>query len=494
TDNCDASPEISLAQQPSPGTEVNGDGSVTTITITAADAAGNTTTCSFELLLEDNSPPTISCPPSEVLAVDAACAASVPDFTTAVTVLDNCSTPTAIMIVQDLAAGTLLTGAGTSRTVTLTATDAAGNAATCTVDLELDDRVPPTVLCPANQDLSLDPTGCSVSLPDLRSQLTLADNCTEPLDLDVQQMPAAGTTLTGANTTETILFTVEDGNGNSANCSVEVTLRDVTNPMIDCPAPDPLALGVDCKVVLPDYTSAATVSDDCAMGIAIRVSQSPAPGTEFSFDGEQLMVTLTADDGNGNISSCTFPVTAEDMAPPIIVCPEDREEQVSASCDLTLPDYTSEASVLDNCSEAAGITVSQSPAPGTLLGQDQLNLAQTITLTATDQAGNTESCTFTITPVDRRAPEIICPGPQLILLDVINCEAVLGDLTGLAAVTDNCSTESTISLSQDIPAGTVYAGLTPPEVTVTLTAEDESGNSASCPVLVRIRDQEPPTV
>ncbi len=62
------------------------------------DASGNTTTCSFEIVVNDAEPPTITgCPagtgPNESVAkvdADASCEALVPDLTGLLTIEDNC--------------------------------------------------------------------------------------------------------------------------------------------------------------------------------------------------------------------------------------------------------------------------------------------------------------------------------------------------------------------------------------------------------------------
>src|SRR5690606_20695336 len=57
----------------------------------------------------------------------------------------------------------------------------------------------------------------------------------------------------------------------------------------------------------------------------------------------------------------------------------------------TLPDYTGDASATDNCNPAPVIT--QSPVAGTMVGVG----TTTMTMTATDAAGNEDTCTFTVT-------------------------------------------------------------------------------------------------
>ncbi len=500
TDNCSPGAAITVTQSPAPGSPGAVGPGTQTITLTATDEAGNSADCSFLLTTSDVTSPMITCPQPATVEVDDNCMATVPDLTGLAITSDNCDQGATLTVTQDIAVGTVLTGDGITQSIVLTVDDGNGLTAMCTTTITLDDVTPPTVTCPAVQDLDLDATGCQVTLPDFTSQLTLDDNCTPASGaggLTVQQMPAAGTIVMGANAVIPVTFNVDDGNGNSASCQFNVTLKDVTDPTITCPPPATLTLDGDCSVVLPDYTGIATVSDDCAM-TTISLVQSPAGGTILSFDGDQRMVTITADDGNGNTVSCTFTVVAEDTEMPDIVCPADRNEPVSANCDFEIPDYTGEATVMDNCSSpplgGGGLTVTQSPTAGTIIPEAQLNIPQTITLTATDAAGNVQTCTFEITPVDEAMPTIVCPPTQTILLDAANCDAMLGDYTSMATVMDNCTDPGTIVVTQDIAPNTVYNGLVPPQIDVVLTAEDESGNTAACTLTVLIRDEVDPTV
>ncbi len=83
-------------------------------------------------------------------------------------------------------------------------------------------------------------------------------------------------------------------------------------------------------------------------------------------------------------------VLAETVAP-VITCPSDVTVQVNQGEQYTLPDYTTTASATDNCTASPAIT--QDPIIGTQVGVGDT----VITLTATDEAGNTATCTFTLT-------------------------------------------------------------------------------------------------
>src|SRR6185369_15243163 len=109
----------------------------------ATDAAGNSSTCSMALTVDDSTPPTLSCFPLAILPADANCQAEVPNLIPRASAADNC---TALTVTQSPAAGTLV-GLG-STTITVTAIDAAGNSNMCSTLLRVIDITPPVLICP----------------------------------------------------------------------------------------------------------------------------------------------------------------------------------------------------------------------------------------------------------------------------------------------------------------------------------------------------------
>ena len=92
SDNCTATGSITVTQSPIAGTAVSGVGT-TVVTLTATDASGNSSTCTFNVSRVDNTKPTISCPSAITLAVNSSCAATLPNFVSSLgnTVLANSS-------------------------------------------------------------------------------------------------------------------------------------------------------------------------------------------------------------------------------------------------------------------------------------------------------------------------------------------------------------------------------------------------------------------
>ena len=75
-------------------------------------------------------------------------------------------------------------------TIMVTATDDAGNSATCTTTFTVVDATPPTVNCPAGTSANAN-ANCQAPIPNVLGGVTASDNCDTSLTLS--QSPAAGT-------------------------------------------------------------------------------------------------------------------------------------------------------------------------------------------------------------------------------------------------------------------------------------------------------------
>ncbi len=111
--------------------------------------------------------------------------------------------------------------------------------------------------------------------------------------------------------------------------------------------------------------------------------------------GTPITVTVFASDASGNLASCTSVITVVDLLGPELTCPADQTVDPGAgNLFYIVPDYfaTGEATADDNCTDPVTITT-QDPAPGTALTDG----VYTITMTATDEYGNTSTCNFELT-------------------------------------------------------------------------------------------------
>ena len=458
-DNCN--PVVTVTQSPVVGTVIS---SNTTITLTADDGNGNTTDCTFDVTITDNIAPAITCPANQAANFDVSCQYTLLDYTALATATDNCTA--VVTVTQSPVAGTVVSA---DTTITLTADDGNGNTTACTFDVTITDNIAPVIICPVNQAVNFD-ASCQYTLLDYTALATATDNCTAVVT--VTQSPVAGTVVS-ADTT--ITLTADDGNGNTTDCTFDVTITDNIAPVIICPVNQAANFDVSCQYTLLDYTALATATDNCTA--VVTVTQSPVAGTVVSAD---TTITLTADDGNGNTTACTFDVTITDNIAPVIICPVNQAANFDVSCQYTLLDYTALATATDNCT--AVVTVTQSPVAGTVVSADT-----TITLTADDGNGNTTACTFDVTITDNIAPVIICPVNQAANFDV-SCQYTLLDYTALATATDNCT--AVVTVTQSPVAGTVVSA----DTTITLTADEGNGNTTACTFDVTITDNIAPVI
>ena len=438
---------------------------ITTVTYTAADAAGNSTSCTFTVTVNDTEAPTISCPSSpQILSLDGLCSASLPDYTDDATAADNCDTPT---VTQDPAVGTPYTGPQTV-TVTLTATDNSGNSATCTFTVNVVDNTPPTITCPSTQTLMLD-DDCEASLPDYTSVASTSDNCSTSITVD--QTPTPGTTVSGAGAM-TVTLTADDGNGNTATCSFTVIKQDNTPPTITCPSTQTLILSPTCSATLPNYTGLATTSDNCAT--TVTVTQAPPAGTTVSGAGT-VTVTLTADDGNGNTATCSFTVIKQDNTPPVFTF---VPANVTVQCNSIPAPGTPTAT--DACGPVTITYNGSTTTPGSCPD------AKTIvhTWTATDASGNTATATRVVTVIDTQKPNFTSVPANV----TVQCDNI--PPVGTPTATDNCDNVVAITYIGQ----TVTNGTCPNQYTLTRrwVAADNCGNTRSTSQVITVIDNTKP--
>ncbi|WP_159518818.1 Ig-like domain-containing protein, partial [Sunxiuqinia indica] len=199
---------------------------------------------------------------------------------------------------------------------------------------------------------------------------------------------------------------------------------------------------------------------------------------------DTTQVTLTVTDEYGNTDNCSFWVNTDDTTPPdITVCAADTTVVLDASCNFSLPDFTNDADL--SITECSSYVVSQSPVAGTVISD-----TTQVTLTVTDEYGNSASCTFDVNTNDIIAPIITACATDLSADADANCEALVPDFTGDVIATDNCNDASSLTITQSPAAGaTVATGVN----VVTITVEDKAGNSTTCDVNFTVNDVTPPT-
>ena len=384
----DGSLLLTLAQAPTAGTSPVSDGQL--ITITLSDEAGNEGSCNVTLSVVDNEDPTLSNPGTQNLGLSlGTCSTAMPDLTGLVGAADNCAIDT---VVQSVLAGASL-AAGSTTSVTVTATDATGNSAGVTFDVIVaPDSEDPVLVNPGTQNLSLAPGACTVAMPDYTGAVGAADNC--GVDTVTQTVPVG--TLLAADSTTSVTVTVTDAAGNSSGETFDVIVApDTEAPTLSDPGPQNLSLAAgECSVDMPDVTALVGAADNCGVD---SITQDVVVGTALAA-GSTTTVTVTVTDAVGNSDSVAFDmVVAPDTEDPVVVANGGAAQNVPIDAVFTDPGATA----TDNCGVVGGGVIAAGTCASGDCSFDTSIPANTWTIeySATDVNGNgpvTASTVFTV--------------------------------------------------------------------------------------------------
>lgn len=175
-----------------------------------------------------------------------------------------------------------------------------------------DDTTPPVITtCATDKFYNAGPT-CQVIVPDLTIEVVATDNC-DPAPV-ISQSPAAGT-LIGEGVT-TVTLTVTDAGSNTANCTADITVTDITPPVITGCSGD-INVASDTSYCGAVVTWAEPVATDNCPGVVLTSTH--APGDTFPVG--TTTVTYTATDASALTDVCSFDIIVDPPVPPVISGP-----------------------------------------------------------------------------------------------------------------------------------------------------------------------------
>ncbi|MBL7981968.1 MAG: HYR domain-containing protein, partial [Flavobacteriales bacterium] len=354
----------------------------------------------------------------------------------------------------------------------------------------IDTTAPVILNCPSATVMSTDPGSCfnNYTFPTLHS----TDSCDTDTESDYTAfwLPADQGTwvdVTGwtdvdlAPGTHSMRETHQDDSGNASTCTWTVTVVDNEGPTINCPTNvTPLNVGTSCTAVLPDYSTGASVSDNCISTGGLVYTQVPGPGTLLTPGTHTITLTVTQ---NGQSATCSFPIIVVDSTLPSITnCPSDLSLSATSSCSA-IADWTPPTAT-DNCT-LISIQQITGPAPGSAL---TVGSSTIVTYRAIDAAGNSSTCSFTITVTDGASPVITCPMDISVVAPTNSCGAVVNYPT--PTFSDNCP-GSTLTQT----AGPVSGSFFPVGSTmITFRVVAANGVTRTCSFWVHVFDQQAPSL
>ena len=263
-------------------------------------------------------------------------------------------------------------------------------------------------------------------------------------------------------------YTVTVTDANSCTTTASVTITQPSALIIATTATD-----VSCTGNL-DGTLDATVSGGTT---PYTFSWTNGASIEDQTGVGEGSYTLTVTDANGCSVNSTVIVGVTDNTPPVAVS-QDITVNLDASGSVTITTADVDNGSSDNCTFT--LSLDKTSFDCTNLG------ANTVTLTATDGSGNTHSVTATVTVEDNIDPTITAPAAVTVNVDAGTCATALTNVTlGTPTIADNCSATASNNAPASFPLGST---------TVTWTATDGSGNTATATQVVTVVDNIAPVI
>lgn len=474
------------------------------VTWTVTDAVGLTSTCTLEITIIDDEAPIINfCQSNKTQNVTAGtCNALVtwaPTYGTGTGhVMDNCGISTITQSISDpdvipvypyfqngpyppFQINQALFPIGIT-TISYTVNDINGNSSVCSFTIEVIDNIAPTVTCPPNQIMN---TICADgTVQDYLGLIqNVSDNCAG--NLVYTQSPAEGTLLANVpgltpadGESFTVTITVTDPNplGLSGDCSFTVTLDD-----INLPVPDQAMLpkdSTDCNVLILSPPTA----NDCGIvidGIPDKGNQISFNPPLYEFTTGLYTVIWTYVGTNGSVQQTQQIIVEDDLVPPVMDC-DDITINLDATGNASITPAQIDGGTKDNCG-IANLSLNQTAFTCAHVGSN------TVTLTAVDIHGNSNTCTATVVVRDVTPPTFNLVNSIV----TVNCQSI-PQIPNVVA-TDACGVISnvfneTTTKGQNANNCNFYTYT----IVRTWTATDVNNNVATLQQVINVQDVEAP--
>lgn len=335
--------------------------------------------------------------------------------------------------------------------------------------VQITDTEPPVIVnCPSDIVVSNTAGTCTAIVSWIEPEAL--DNCTLPANLLWTKSHLPGTIFNTGITTVT--YTAQDESGNeSAICIFTITVNDTEPPSIT--APGTISVNTDPGSCLATGVSLGipVTADNCHIDNV--TNNAPA-----SFGIGTTTITRTVTDASGNSSTATQDVIVTDDEDPVALCKSfDAILDASGFVSLTPEDIDNGST--DNCNISSR-TVFPDVFSASDIGPN------IVTLTVTDDSGNSSICMAIVTVIDDLPPQAYCRDITVQLDDSGTAHITAADI-------DNGSSDNNTIAYMSVTPDTFDCSDIGPN-TVTLIVTDASGNSSICTSVVTVEDNIPPSV
>ena len=474
------------------------------ITVTTTDESGNVTETIFTIDVEDTTKPTVESIAGQTQEVNT----EIEPIK--IEAKDN-SGQTVTNKVDGLPDGVTFdeatnTISGTpsevgSYTVTVTTMDESGNATETTFTIDVEDTTKPTVESVADQtqEVNTEITPITIESEDNSDQAVTnkVDGLPDGVTFDEATNTISGTPSEVGSYTVTVTTTDESGNATETTFTIDV--EDTTKPTVKSVSDQTQEVNTEITPIKIEATdnSGQTVTnkvDGLPDGITFDEATNTISGTPSEVGSYDITVTTT--DESSNATETTFTIDVEDTTKPTVEDIADQTQEVNTEITPIKIEAT------DNSGQAVtnkvdglpdGVTFDE--ATNTISGTPSEVGSYDITVTTTDENGNSETTTFTIDVEDTTKPtvESVADQTQEINTKIEPIKIEARDNSGQAVTNKVDGLPDGVTFDE---ATNTISG-TPSEVgsyTVTVTTTDESGNATETTFTIDVEDTTKPTV
>ncbi len=436
-----------------------------TLVYTADDGNGNTNTVTRTVIVIAPMPPTILWSFTNlVLAANANCVGTMPDVTGTNYLLATDLWGIGAIAENPTNGSPLALG---SNAVVLAVSDIYSNTAYSTNVIVVLDETPPVITLNGSNPLFTE-----LGQPFNDPGATAYDACA-----GVVPVTASGVVNVNVLGTNTLVYTADDGNGNTNTATRTVIVQDTTPPTILWSFTNlVLVANSNCAATMPDVTGTNDVLATDLSGIG-AISESPTNGSPLALGSN--VVVLAVSDIYSNTAYSTNVIVVLDETPPVITLNGSNP----MFTELGLPFTDPGATAYDACTGMVPVTAS---------GMVNVNIigTNTVVYTADNGNGNTNTIARTVIVQDTTPPTILWSFTNLVLAANANCVAFMPDVTGtnyilaadisgLGTISENPTNGSWLALGSNV---------------VVLAVSDVYSNTAYSTNVIVVQDETPPVI